>query len=98
MTPVARSVEAIAAMSLGIALFAAWNGGWHAQLFGASISVRTLWRPLLVAVIAAAIRVWLGRSEAPRAAAWSTIAARLVSGSILTAGVLGWLAFLTPYV
>jgi hypothetical protein len=103
---------AIASILVGVVLLATWMGGWHATIFGISLSVRSVWRPLLVAV-ALLVAYTLRRRPSTRreipgslgagdgASQISEISnnlARVVAGALLVAGMLAWTAYLSPYV
>lgn len=90
-------VEAAAAIALGIAALAAWAGGWHAEVWGATISVRAVWRPLVIAAVLAVARWLLIRDRVGRLAQFSDASARVVAGSVLAAGLLAWTTYLSPY-
>ena len=89
---------AIAAVLTGVAILAAWMDGWHASIFGINLSVRAIWRPLAVALALFVAHTLRRRDGTIRAAEVSTNLARVISGALLVAGVLGWLAYLSPYV
>jgi hypothetical protein len=88
---------AVASILAGVVMLAAWTGGWQATIFGVSFTVRSVWRPLLVAV-ALFVAYTLRRREGIHAAEVANNLARVVAGGLLVAGVLGWTAYLSPYV
>lgn len=88
---------AIAAVLVGVSMLAAWMGGWHATIFGISLSVRSIWRPLIVATALFVAYTLRRRDGTIRVAEVSTNLARVAAGALLVAGVLGWLAYLSPY-
>ena len=87
----------LAAALVGVAMLAGWSGGWRVDLFGFDISVRTVWRPLLVGVALLAGHAFRRRDGAVSIAEFSTSAARVIVGGLLVAGVLGWVTYLSPY-
>ncbi len=96
--PTVLAIEALAAVLVGVAWIVALSGGWRPELFGVSVSVRAVWRPLVVACGLVAARWWATRVEVSRARAFSDAAARICAGGALVAAVLGWLTYLSPYV
>jgi hypothetical protein len=85
----------LAAVLLGATLAAAFGGPLRFDLYGASLSVRSLSRPLVAATLTLAIRVWLLRGASFRSAAAGAMA-RVASGALITAGLLGWLSCNSP--
>lgn len=90
-----RWVESLCAIFAGIAILAAWTGGWRAELFGVTVSVRSAWRPLLVAVALLAAHAF--RTREFRFAELADTTVRAIAGALLVAGVLGWTTYLSPY-
>jgi hypothetical protein len=88
----------IASVLVGVAILAAWMGGWHAYVFGVNLSVRAIWRPLVVAIALFVAHTLRRRDGTIQIAEVSTNLARVVAGALLIAGVLGWQAYLSPYV
>jgi hypothetical protein len=80
----------------GLALIAWWAGGWHTELFGVTVSVRAVWRPLVIAAVFLVVP-FLARDRLSRAAEFLDSAARVLAGALLVAGVLGWMTYLSPY-
>lgn len=89
---------AIASILVGVVMLATWMGGWHATLFGINLSVRSVWRPLLVAIALFVAYTLRRRGGAIQIAEISNSLARVVAGALLVAGMLGWTAHLSPYV
>src|SRR5688572_27014379 len=89
----AAILELLAAVLLGAALTAAYAGPLRFDLLGASLSIRTLSRPILAALVLLALRLWLLGSPVLSAAARTL--ARVTSGALLAAGVLGWFTYLS---
>lgn len=92
---VAAGLEAAAAVLTGAGLVALHSGPLRFSVFGAIISVRNVSRPLMAAAILIAVRLWMLRQRQRRIASINSIA-RIVSGSLIVAGVVGWLAHLSP--
>jgi hypothetical protein len=90
-------LEVSAALMLGVAILAAGTGGWRAEVAGVTLSVRAVWRPLLVVALLLVARWFVARDGATRVTVFSAAAARVVAGACLVAGVLGWTACLSPY-
>jgi len=88
-------VESFCALFVGIAIVAAWSGGWRVELFGVTISVRSIWRPLLVAAVLLAAHAVRAREF--RLTGFADTTARAIAGALLVAGVLGWTTYLSPY-
>jgi hypothetical protein len=89
-----RGLEIISAGLLGVTLAAAYAGPLRFEIFGATLSVRTLSRPLLAAVLLVAIRFFLAHDRTSARAAADVIA-RVMLGALIVAGVTGWLRFLS---
>jgi hypothetical protein len=88
-------VETFCALFVGIAIVAAWSGGWRVELFGVTISVHSIWRPLLVAAVLLAAHALRAREF--RLTEFADTTARAIAGALLVAGVLGWTTYLSPY-
>jgi hypothetical protein len=98
-TPVTRRVgagfELLSAALIGAALVALYSGPLRLDLFGVGLSVRTLSRPLIMAAVFIAARLWLQRGPSFAAAALGTLA-RTFSTALVAAGILGWFVHLSP--
>lgn len=92
----ALALEAIAALCLGGALLAAIAGPLRFDLGVATVSVRTLLRPLLIALAVLAVRWWM--VPRPRRRHAAPLAGELMLATITAAAVLGWLMFLSTHV
>jgi hypothetical protein len=90
----ATLLEVLSAIALGAVLLRAEVGPLHFEALGASLSVRSLSRPLVLAGLALAARVWLA-PPSQRLAAGTIAASRSILGAVLCAGVLGWISFLS---
>ena len=104
------ALEAVAGLLIGAALVALHSGGLRLDLFGSSLSVRPISRPLIAAALIIAARLWLLRRvgstrlkphptdplvAGARDAAINSIA-RTLCASLIAAGVIGWLVHLSP--
>jgi hypothetical protein len=87
----------LAAALVGVAMLAAWSGGWRIEVFGIDVSVRAVWRPLAVAVALLTAHALRRRGGSFTASELSTNAARVIAGGLLVAGILGWITYLSPY-
>jgi hypothetical protein len=90
----ARSITLTAsALFVGVALARTIAGPLHLDFWGASLSIRTLWRPLIAGVLLWLAGVALDRArQVPRALA---TLGRLLLGAVAIASVIGWLVFLS---
>ena len=89
----AVALDTLIALLLGATLAAAYAGPLHLDLFGVSLSIRTLSRPLL-----AAAALFLGRlalSDSPRAISGLSSLTRAGCGALIAAGVIGWFSHLS---
>jgi hypothetical protein len=89
-----RGLEIVSAGLLGITLAAAYAGPLRFDIFGTSLSVRTLSRPLLAALLLLITRLWLTR-DLRLARAAGDVLSRVVLGALIVGGVTGWLTFLS---
>jgi hypothetical protein len=89
------ALEAAIAALLGAVVAAAHAGPLRLALGDATISVRTLTRPLVIAGVLAALRWWMDRGDLR---VMPAIVGRVALGAIITASVLGWTIFLSPTV
>jgi hypothetical protein len=87
-------LEVLAAILTGAAVTASIAGPLRFEIFGSALSIRTLSRPLVAAAVLFAARAWLARGP-DRLSDTIAITARTALGAIATAGVLGWLTFLS---
>jgi hypothetical protein len=92
MTRVAIGFELASAVAIGVAMAAAAYGPIHLRVIAATVSVRALWRPLVLAIVLLAIRLW--RTERTLTA-MATVASRATLGGVIVAGVTGWVMFLS---
>ena len=92
------AVETLAAILLGAALAAAVAGPLRFDLFGATLSVRSLARPLLAAAAALACRLWFWRRERSSMTAAVAAVSRVLTGALIAAGTIGWVTYRSPTV
>ncbi len=90
----AAILEVLTAILTGAAVTASLAGPLRFEVFGSALSIRTLSRPLVAAAVLFAARAWLARGP-DRLSDTIAITARTALGAIATAGVLGWLTFLS---
>jgi hypothetical protein len=88
------ALEIISAALLGVTLAAAYAGPLRFDILGTTVSVRTLSRPLVAALLLVGIRFFLARDQTSARAAADVIA-RVILGALIVAGVTGWLRFLS---
>jgi hypothetical protein len=107
MSRLAAGLEAAAALAAGAALAAAAFGPFQLELFGASVSVRTLSRPVIAAAILGVARIALSIAVrgAPAPATAPTVvgaianaASRIALGAVIVASGLGWIVNLSTTV
>ncbi|MGQ0735672.1 MAG: hypothetical protein ACT4QD_18715, partial [Acidobacteriota bacterium] len=89
-----------AAALLGTTTVAWLSGPLRAEILGVALSVRTLSRPMVAVLVVLAIRAWLLRASPPGHArgAGLAVVSRVALGSVVAAGLVGWLAFRSPTV
>jgi hypothetical protein len=87
-----RLLELVAAILAGTALAAAYAGPLHLQLPIGNVSVRTLSRPVVAALLVLAIRVWFARGPSFLQRAVAAVS-RTVLGAVIVAGLVGWIVF-----
>ena len=93
----AAGLEVLTAVLLGATLVAAYSGPLRFDLFGTSLSIRSLSRPLLAATLIFALRLWWLRGPSFLTSAPNAMA-RVLSGALITAGVIGWITYNSPTV
>jgi hypothetical protein len=91
------ALELAAAAAIGAAIAAAYAGPLRVELFGSVLSLRTLSRPLLVAVALLCARLWLVRGR-HRSIQVARAATGVLTGALMTAGIIGWGTYLSPTV
>ena len=91
----ATALELLSAVLLGATMVVAYSGPLRIDLVAAVLSIRSLSRPLAAAALAVAMRLWLLRGASFRPAAASALA-RVISGALIAAGVLGWAVHNSP--
>jgi hypothetical protein len=91
----AACLELLTAVFLGATLAAAHSGPLRFEVYGASLSIRTLSRPLVAAALMFALRLWWLRGASFPTAAFGVMA-RVISGALITAGVIGWIHHNSP--
>lgn len=87
-------LEVLAAVLLGAAIAAVVAGPLRFDVAATSLSVRTLSRPLVAAAVLFALRLLIERAPGQMARTTGAVA-RVVAGAVLSAGVIGWAAFLS---
>ncbi len=109
-TRIAACLDVGASLAAGAALAAAAFGPIHLELGAASVSVRTLWRPLAAAAVLFVVRVVLssrparghtadvGTRRPGLASIVATSASRLVLGALIAASCVGWIVNLSSVV
>ncbi len=80
---------------LGAALAAAYAGPLRIDIFGIGLSIRSLSRPLMATAVMLALRLWLLRSVATASTTLAAMA-RVASGALIAAGLLGWITYNSP--
>lgn len=85
----------LSAVLLGATLAAAYAGPLQFNVYGFGLSIRTLARPLVAAAVMLALRLWLIRGASSATAAARAMA-RVTSGALISAGVIGWITFNSP--
>jgi hypothetical protein len=93
----AACLELLTAVFLGATLVAAYSGPLRFDVYGTSLSIRTLSRPLVAATLTLALRLWWLRGASFLTAAPGAMA-RVLSGALITAGVMGWIHYNSPTV
>lgn len=93
----AVGLEIVVSVLAGLALAAAYAGPLRFDVFGATLSVRTLRRPLLAAAVLLAGRLWLARGQ-PLVRTALGSSCRTALGALIVAGVVGWFTFLSTTV
>ena len=93
----AAGLEILTAVLLSATLAAAYFGPPRFDLYGNDVSVRSLSRPLVVAALTFAVRLWWRRGASFRTAAPSALA-QVLSGALIVAGVMGWVSHNSPTV
>jgi hypothetical protein len=88
----AAGLESVSAVLAGAALAAAYAGPLRFEIFGQALSIRTLSRPAIAAFILLAARLALVDARLPLAAAAGALA-RVTSGALIAAGVIGWVTY-----
>ncbi len=94
MKHLATGLEIVSAILLGATIVAAFAGPLRFDILGMTLSLRTLSRPLIAALILLAMRAWLLRGAELSHAGLST-ASRVLLGAFVAAGVTGWMTFLS---
>ena len=89
------SFELLSAALIGAALVALYSGPLRLDLLGVGVSIRTLSRPLTLAAVLIAARLWLLRGPSFIAATFGALA-RIIPTSLVAAGILGWFVHLSP--
>jgi hypothetical protein len=109
-TRIAACLDVGASLAAGAALAAAAFGPIQLELGAASISVRTLWRPVAAAAVLFVVRVLLSSRPARGhsadvgtrgpglASTGATSASRLVLGALIAASCVGWMVNLSSVV
>jgi hypothetical protein len=80
------------------AAVAAWTGGWRAEVFGLMLSARSAGRLVVFALALLALRAALSRDHLAPARELGDVAARAIAGALVIAGLLAWVAHMSPYV
>ena len=88
-------LELLSAALIGAALVALYSGPLRFDVFGVGLSVRTLSRPLSLAAVLIAARLWLQRGPSFATATFGTLA-RIIPTALVAAGILGWFVHLSP--
>jgi hypothetical protein len=98
-TALAKAVlEGLAMLLLGAAAVAAWTGGWRAEVFGVTLSARSAGRLLAFALALLAVRAALSRDHLAPARELLAVAARVIAGAVLVAGLIAWATHVSPFV
>lgn len=92
------AVEIVAAILLGAALAAAVAGPLRLDLFGSTLSVRNVARPLIGATALLACRLWCWRRKDSAESDALAAISRVLTGALVAGGVIGWVTFLSPTV
>ena len=87
-------LELLAAVAAGAALARLVAGPLRLELLGTSLSVRSIARPLIAAAVLLAARFFISTAPNRLTTALASVA-RVVCGAVLTAGVIGWISFLS---
>ena len=95
--PLTATVEICCAVAAGVAALAAWTDGLRGELFGVTVGVRDPVRPLALAVVLLAVRWFIARRRESPSTVLAVAVPRVMAGSVLIAGVLAWIHYLSPY-
>lgn len=95
LTRVSAGLEALSAVLIGVTMAAAYAGPLQFDVFGVDVSIRTLSRPLLAAVVVLVLRLWLLRGSLFFSLALTALA-HILSGSLIAAGLIGWIIYQSP--
>jgi hypothetical protein len=90
----AAGLESLSAVLAGAALAAAYAGPLRFEILGHDLSIRTLSRPAIAAFILLTARLTLFGAR-PTLAAAAAALARVTSGALIAAGVIGWATYLS---
>ncbi len=93
----AIALEIIAAVAFGTAIAAALADGLRFDVWGLSLSVRSLSRPLTLGAFVLLVRLWAPRLGAPEdLGSRADAAARVGIGALIVGSALGWIANFSP--